>query len=942
MRDPDSAHVLSTVRAFRDEKGALCVGVTLRATFAVRPGTTVVPVALNEVFSKGHFGAVADDARFKPLADVVVTGDFAPPTGVRKVVGFALARGPEVLLTRRLVAVGGQPGLVDPERPGARTSLGPEPADGQVAPVGQRISHLRGGEQLLLVGLGRLAAAPFRLRGEAAFALVSGPATHAREVPLVCDTLWLDVDAQAVCLSYRGVAKLFDARAAARVETSSEPWTVRAGFAPVREVEELRGSPSVWSNPARPRPLVPTVDPVLVSDDSGFVSRSFSHSFEHKRMRRVVVVRGTFDVAADGGAATLAADQGDLCGDEHGGEEPLSELVYASDLAPFKPEVDVLVRATAYAAEDRARTSALVALSVGALQARIVALGPRAWDASGTPTLPGPFSPVPLRWENAFGGPGLDANPVGTGALRGTPPPRIEDPDRLIRHRDDRPEPVCFAPVAPGWRARARLLGTYDETWLRERWPHFPADLDPLFFQAAPSALRLKDLSPSASFRLTQVRPGGGALEGRLPGLFPRAFARRTGGDVVEVRLRLDTVLLDGEACQVSLRWCGSIADESGEELSEVVVVRENEASPRTQDELLAYVAALAEPRLAPSTASRKVIVSPEQAPSQSAFQARRAVAAARPPTPPKPLDRKAIKALIAAGKSLKKRDFSDADLRDIDFTGQDLSQTLFTRCKLEGACFKGAHLKGAGLADSDAPRSIWDDAELEKADFCGANLSFARMSRARVEHTKFTRARLSDADLGGLQGCQTGFVGATLERASLEQARLPKADFSEATLSEARFAGAELADAKLYEARAERACFDGASLENARLEGASLENASLVGISAKGSVWERANLTRARLAKASLEGAIFTSALLANADLSGVVAREASLRGADLTGARLDGADLMKATLEDAVVRATSFRNGSLFQAELAGVDGSQVDLANTILAGTKLAKRR
>src|SRR6185503_326948 len=120
------------------------------------------------------------------------------------------------------------------------------------------------------------------------------------------------------------------------------------------------------------------------------------------------------------------------------------------------------------------RTTALVRLELGPLIARLVALGPRVWEGQH-PGPPGPFEPVPLRYEHAFGGPDFDANPAGTGHAPGSLPPRLEDPDRLLRARSDRLSPACFAPIAPSWPARSALLGTYDRAWRRERWPYFPA-----------------------------------------------------------------------------------------------------------------------------------------------------------------------------------------------------------------------------------------------------------------------------------------------------------------------------------------------------------------------------------------------------------------------------------------------------------------------------------
>ena len=55
----------------------------------------------------------------------------------------------------------------------------------------------------------------------------------------------------------------------------------------------------------------------------------------------------------------------------------------------------------------------------------------------------------------------------------------LEDPDRLLRTRTDRPRPAAFGPIAPAWEARRARLGTFDAAWQRDLWPCFPAALRP-------------------------------------------------------------------------------------------------------------------------------------------------------------------------------------------------------------------------------------------------------------------------------------------------------------------------------------------------------------------------------------------------------------------------------------------------------------------------------
>jgi hypothetical protein len=471
------SHTHASARVVHRGEGAF-VSVVVRAVFALRPSGLCEPMETLDGLD-GPLGALSDDAPEKPHADVVLVGHVAAHARPHAVVAFAVARGPDLLLRRRLVAFGPRtprsgerapvprfpigpaaqvdgpsadepagPWLLDPDAPRGPDGFGPlapSKVEPSIAPPAQRLGPLRGGEQLLFVGLGERAE-PFvaRLPASIPYATLAAPGLAPTGVPLVGDTLAIDVDARRVLVTFRGLL---------RVEPGASPFPLHvvSGLAPVRAIEELRGAPRDWPRgAASPLPQKPprSVDGLVLHDESGFVSRCFSWSSGAAGGERVLVVRGTFDVLADG-PARLAAAQGELEGDLFAGDDPHAALVRAGDLAPHKPEVDVLVRGTAHGAPGQ--TSALVTLRLGPLEARVVAVGPRRWQSDRTPSAPGPLEPVPLTWESAYGGPGFADNPVGTGHAPGTLPPRLEDPSRLLRVQGERVRPVAFAPIAPSW-----------------------------------------------------------------------------------------------------------------------------------------------------------------------------------------------------------------------------------------------------------------------------------------------------------------------------------------------------------------------------------------------------------------------------------------------------------------------------------------------------------
>ena len=998
---PDASNLACATLPWRDGSGRLRVAAVVQATYALRAGGLAEPASplpLAGDASRASSGPVVSDrVPLKLHADVLLEGRVEPRAAgaagaTRQVVGFAVARGADVLVQRRLVAVGER--LVDPEAPGRAAAFGPiAPSWGprarflaaehaalldarplalpgdfdlrffQSAPPEQWSAPLRGGERILLVGLRPEAfAVVCRLPALHAFAQIDGPGARRRAVPLVGDTLWIDAERMVATVTFRGSIEVD--RREAEVAVDHTTYSIRGGLAPCEDVEAVLAEPRAWRTltapPRKERAPSPSVDPVTLENESGFAAGTLAWAPSPAVLRRAVIVKGTFDIAPGGGAVTLAPVQEELHGDEMTGDGDRAELDRASDFVPFKPKADVLLRGTAHAAPGQ--KTALVSLTLGSLRGRVVALAPRAWDDGGIPRPSGPFAPVPLRWAHALGGPGFAANPAGTGVAEGSRPPLLEDPDRLLRARADRPRPAAFGPIAPSWEARRARLGTFDAAWQRDLWPCLPADFDPAYFQAAPPELRCPFLAGDEAFRVESVRPGGGAVEGSLAGVRPLAFVERGAEGPAEVSLQLDTVVIDADAMRVSLTWRGSF-EIGAAAAARVTVLRESAGAARSFEDVAALlcargVPALAAPGVAPPPPARSYALSdalrlrpPARAAPGAPANAALAVAAGTgvfagaarrpaPPPPPPPPARPDVEAMVAEGQDLRRVDLSNAGLAGIDLSGRDLRGALLSNADLTGARLAGANLAGANLAGARAASACFDGADLSQADLTGALLASASLQRAAVARARFADARLDDARLDGAEGEGTSFVRASLARARAAGAKLPKADFSQASLDGAGFEGAVLDDAKLLETNAPGAVLDEASLADARFERAVLPGASFAGARAAGAVFEQADLTGANLRKADMDGAVLCGATLARADLRAARARGAVFRQADLEGARLDGADLMRASFEGANLRRASLAGANLYEAEtwLAAVD--QADMTGALLAGTKLAK--
>ena len=201
---------------------------------------------------------------------------------------------------------------------------------------------------------------------------------------------------------------------------------------------------------------------------------------------------------------------------------PSGALRYPADLTPARFGTDIVCHAQAYAPADRRATELRVSLRLGEVEQTVAIFGRRVWERRGdalVPSAPEELAPapLPLGYEQAFGGPSFEANPIGRGfpAEEGAELPSVEDPSALLTTASDRPTPAGFGAVAPFWSPRRHRAGTYDDAWRRGRAPHWPADFDPRFFQTAAVVSRgfLRGGEPLVLAGLTPA----GTLATRLP-----------------------------------------------------------------------------------------------------------------------------------------------------------------------------------------------------------------------------------------------------------------------------------------------------------------------------------------------------------------------------------------------------------------------------------------
>lgn len=291
----------------------------------------------------------------------------------------------------------------------------------------------------------------------------------------------------------------------------------------------------------------------------------------------LVMVKGTFDYVQ--GASRVASEQRPVNqADEYRGDPVESSILLATDMLPLRPQTGVTLSGHAVCpGPEGSKVGKLnVGVKLGALQQTAVVFG----DRVGYQNIdrPEPFERIALCWENAFGGydrshdkekhhTALEDNPVGKGFLAAKSKqsasdillPNIEDPAHPLRSPHEPVPAVGFGAVSPGWLARRRYAGTYDEQWQKERAPLLPDDFDDRFLQAAPAALTAEGYlqGDEECVLLGMHREGRIAFPLNAPA--PTVGVRFHGAGV-RSKPKLESVHIDSAAQQYLVTWKSAIS----------------------------------------------------------------------------------------------------------------------------------------------------------------------------------------------------------------------------------------------------------------------------------------------------------------------------------------------------------------------------------------------
>jgi hypothetical protein len=306
-----------------------------------------------------------------------------------------------------------------------------------------------------------------------------------------------------------------------------------------------------------------------------FMPLVFESQDVEDRRYDVIVLKGKYEIH-NGQPLKLAPEPKPLTmADEYYGDPTKSSLKRESDLAPFKPRTDIhFTDPVTFAPGGKPAPRWQVEIRVGPVQKALQVTGPRQWvhkSAAWKLTEPEPVTEVPLRYESAFGGAwehqdehGVwEENPLGRGFVnpkhldtkQPVPAPQIELPNEPIADLGKTHRPQGLGPLARAWQPRRRKAGTFDDAWLKERWPGLPRDFSFEYYNSShPDLIAPAYLRGDEAVVLQGLSPEG-TLAFRLPGHTVFVALCFANGGAAPAAMLLDTVEIDAGRRECFLVW---------------------------------------------------------------------------------------------------------------------------------------------------------------------------------------------------------------------------------------------------------------------------------------------------------------------------------------------------------------------------------------------------
>ncbi len=257
--------------------------------------------------------------------------------------------------------------------------------------------------------------------------------------------------------------------------------------------------------------------------------------------------------------------------DEYHGEPSDSSLKFASEIHTGKGGTDIVMLGSAYSKDHQLVNHLDVNLKAGSLEKSIRVFGDRFWH-NGIISCPTPFRSMPLIYEKAYGGKDafdlsedpfrFDKNPIGLGfftndnaaLINEIQLPNLEDPNHLISHYLDQPDPVNFSFCSPNWQPRMSFAGTYDEDWQNNKAPYLPEDFNNRFNQTAHNDLIYPSyLQGGETVEISNMHPLG-TINYTLPTIQVHANVSINNQNL-NPKFHIESLVLDPNSLQLSITW---------------------------------------------------------------------------------------------------------------------------------------------------------------------------------------------------------------------------------------------------------------------------------------------------------------------------------------------------------------------------------------------------
>ena len=614
-------------------------------------------------------------------------------------------------------------------------------------------------------------------------------------------------------------------------------------------------------------------------------------------------------------------------------------------------------------------------------------IGPRQYPSAMQPT---PFERVRLDWRHTYGGPDFAANPLGVGRVKDDSGnifmPHFESEGMPWRPDGKAQAPIGFGPLDVMHPDRQRLVGTYDEDWLKTDFPGMARDADWHFFQVAPPDQRIAaDVRGDEPFDYIGLHPGERLQHSSLPGLRPRLFVeRRQERSLSEIDCRLRTVIFLPDADAVIQIWQGitKVGDEDASELTHVLAGLETLDDPKPEshyasvfarrlDERDGMLAMLRDEDLLPDGISFEALVpgdvdlnKPAAADSlrgRLEMKNLRKIEAVRAEVesygldpdvhaPPLPGPRETIPPLHRLGEYLRELDIkAQQHIRAAKDSKRKLLEDTAAEFAARGESFDPV-LKEISSSPTGPPKPHTP----ERLDALRKIRAELQASNTQVEELD---VMLTDTRLQAQWHAADHSAQKVYEQSAHFQNPAPRAHGRYAErqrrwvvqrlgeglplkgfdLTGADLREFDLRSVNLDGAMLEAACLDGVDLTGASAKGAVFAHASLIGARADDCDFSGANLGKANFVRSSACRAVFARAILWETDFAQAVLRGARFVDAEALYMKLAGADLSEAVLDELLLYQTDLTDARLTGASINGTQFLENKMVATNFASAR-----